>query len=152
MDETETEELSKIDKHIIYSLFSGGQNLGTIIGKIVAVVGRGILWFPCYFLLPMSCFPVLRIPYSKQLNTHWSVNIISLFKKRLLIQIIHFCYCGNFYKWTWEKRKFSWFQESLYLALKCNLCFTSIYIPRSLTIKLPAPMRERLCNANVVTT
>ncbi len=27
MDETETEELSKIDKHIIYSLFSGGQNV-----------------------------------------------------------------------------------------------------------------------------
>lgn len=26
MDETETEELSEIDKHIIYSLFSGGQN------------------------------------------------------------------------------------------------------------------------------
>lgn len=55
------------------------RNFGRIIGKMVAVVGRVILWFPCYFLLPVSCFPVLRILYSKQLNTHWPVNIISLY-------------------------------------------------------------------------
>lgn len=101
-------------------------NFGRIIGKIVAVVGRGILWFPCYILLPVSCFPVLRILYSKQLNTHWPVNInylnfnpnntLSLKGKLLQINI-----CKN-HSWN---------------HLPC------INMSKSLTIKLKAPMRER---------
>ncbi len=76
MDETETEGCLKLTNTLFihYSVVAKTlkytQNFGKIIGKIVAVVGRGILWFSYYLLLPMSCFPVLRILYSKQLNTH----------------------------------------------------------------------------------
>lgn len=66
MDETETEELSEIDKHIIYSLFSGGQNFKNTLETFAELLEKWWQWlaglyygFPAIFCCQCLVFQCL---------------------------------------------------------------------------------------------